>query len=623
MGGAGQFRLLRQRRFLPYFSAQALGACNDNLLRGLLVLGATDHAAHYAHLDPNVLMNLAGGLFMLPFVLLSGVAGQLADRCDRTRVLQAAKAAEIVIVALASCGFVLHSLPLLLTSLFLMGVHAAFFAPAKYALLPQVLRPAELVGGNALVAAGTCVAILLGTLAAEAFALHDSARVMAAALCVLAVAGFLASLAMPRAAPAAPQLKPDWNPWTMSWQALAAARASRAVFLSLLGVSWFWFYGALLLAQLPGYAHAVINGDLQVYALLLVVIAAGVATGSLLCERLSGRRVEIGLVPFGSIGLTLCGLDLAWISPASAAAHSLGVHEFLAQRHAWRMLIDLGAIGLFGGVYVVPLYAVVQQRARSASLGRVVAANSMLNALFILAALLLGAALGALGASVPQLLAVTALANAAVALYIYALLPEFLLRFLSWLLVRIGYRVSERGLSNIPEEGAALLVCNHVSFVDGLVISSACHRPIRFVMEKAIFAAPVISVLARGMKAVPIAPAREDKAVYEQAFATVARELADGQLVCIFPEGRLTSDGRVAEFRPGLMRILAETPVPVVPLALSGLWGSVFSRHPGRWLALLWQGRAQRIGIAAGAPVPPQQVTPELLRERVLALCPA
>jgi 1-acyl-sn-glycerol-3-phosphate acyltransferase len=623
MGGAGQFRLLRQRRFLPYFGAQALGACNDNLLRGLLVLGATYHAAQYTRLEPRVLMNLAGGLFMLPFVLFSGVAGRLADRCDRTRVLQATKAAEIAIVALAGGGFVLHSLPLLLTSLFLMGVHAAFFAPAKYALLRQVLRPAELVGGNALVAAGTFVAILLGTLAAQAFARHDSAHVMAAALCALAVAGFLASLAMPRAAPAAPHLKPDWNPWSTSWQALEAARASRAVLLSLLGVSWFWFYGALLLAQLPTYARAVINGDLKVYALLLVAIAAGVGTGSLLCERLSGRRVEIGLVPFGSIGLTLCGLDLAWISPATAAAHSLGVHEFLAQRHAWRMLIDLGGIGLFGGVYVVPLYAMVQQRARSASLGRVLAANSMLNALFILAALLLGAALGALGASVPQLLAVTALANAAVALYIYALLPEFLLRFLSWLLVRIVYRVSERGLTNIPEEGAALLVCNHVSFVDGLVISSACHRPIRFVMESAIFAAPVISVLARGMKAVPIAPAREDQAVYEQAFATVARELADGQLVCIFPEGRLTSDGRIAEFRPGLMRILAETPVPVVPLALSGLWGSVFSRQPGRWLALLWQGRGQRIGIAAGAPVPPQQVTPELLRERVLALCAA
>lgn len=622
MGGTGQFRLLRQRRFLPYFGAQALGVCNDNLLRGLLVLGATYHAAQYTRLEPRVLMNLAGGLFMLPFVLFSGVAGQLADRCDRTRVLQATKAAEIAIVALASGGFVLHSLPLLLTSLFLMGAHAAFFAPAKYALLPQVLRPAELVGGNALVAAGTCVAILLGTLAAEAFA-HDSVRVMAAALCVLAVAGFLASLAMPRAAPAAPHLKPDWNPWSTSWQALAAARASRAVFLSVLGVSWFWFYGALLLAQLPTYAHTVINADLKVYALFLGVIAAGVGTGSLWCERLSGRRVEIGLVPFGSIGLTLCGLDLAWISPATAAAHTLGVHEFLAQRHAWRMLIDLGGIGLCGGIYVVPLYAVVQQRARSASLGRVVAANSLLNALFILAALLLGAALGALGASVPQLLAVTALANAAVALYIYTLLPEFLLRLLSWLLVRIVYRVSERGLTNIPEEGAALLVCNHVSFVDGLVISSACHRPIRFVMESAIFAAPVISVLARGMKAVPIAPAREDKAIYEQAFATVARELADGQLVCIFPEGRLTSDGHVAEFRPGLMRILAETPVPVVPLALSGLWGSVFSRQPGRWLALLWQGRAQRIGIAAGAPVPPQQVTPELLRERVLALCPA
>jgi 1-acyl-sn-glycerol-3-phosphate acyltransferase len=395
---------------------------------------------------------------------------------------------------------------------------------------------------------------------------------------------------------------------------------SRSVWLALLGISWFWFYGALLLAQLPLLCRFVVNGNEHLLALLLLVFALAVAAGALTCERLSGRKVEIGLVPFGSLGLTLFALDLAWAAPALPAPHPLGVRAFLGVPHAFRMLFDLAGIGVFGGLYIVPLYALVQQRAQAATLARVMGANNILNAVLIVAAALFGAALARGGASVPQVLLAAALLNAAVAVYLYALLPEFLLRFLSWLLVCTVYRLDEHGREHLPEHGAALLVANHVSYADALVISAACPRPIRFVMESAIFAAPVIHVLARGMKAVPIAPQREDPAIYARAFATVAQELRAGQLVCIFPEGRLTTDGQIGPFRAGLMRILAETPVPVVPLALSGLWGSVFSRYPGRIAKLLWRSVTARIDIDIGRPVPPASVTPELLRERVLAL---
>jgi 1-acyl-sn-glycerol-3-phosphate acyltransferase len=619
-GGTGQFGLLRERRFLPYFAAQALGAFNDNLLKNLLVLAATYHTARYARLDPRLLVNLASGLFILPFVLFSGVAGQLADRYDKSQVLKIVKAAEVLIMTLAAWGFLAHSLVLLLASLFLMGVHSTFFAPAKYGLLPQVLRPAELIGGNALVEMGTFVAILLGTTGAGVLAIGGGDAMTGAALCVVAAAGFLVSLLIPRAPPTAPGLAIDWNPWTSTWANIRAARESRSVFLSLLGLSWFWFYGALVLAQLSVYCRFVVNGSEQVVTLMLVVFAGAVGVGSLLCERLSGKKVEIGLVPFGSIGLTLFAIDFALASPAAPALHELTARQFLSQPHAWRLLADLAGIGVFGGFYVVPLYAVVQQRARPEALSRVIAANSILNALFMVAAAAFGAAVLAAGVSVPHLLLLTALLNAGVAIYIYTLVPEFLLRFLCWLLVHSLYRLEERGLDNIPEEGAALLVCNHVSFVDALVISAACRRPIRFVMESAIFSAPVINVLAHGMKAVPIAPAREDPVIYEHAFATVARELAGGQLVCIFPEGHLTTDGLIGPFRPGLMRILAETPVPVVPMALSGLWGSIFSRRVGRWWGPLVRSLSRRIGIAVGSAVRPEQVTPELLRERVLAL---
>jgi 1-acyl-sn-glycerol-3-phosphate acyltransferase len=621
MGGASQFRLLRERRFLPYFSAQALGAFNDNLLKNVLVLVAMYQTARYTRVDPKVLVNLAGGLFILPFVLFSGVAGQLADRLDKALVLRTVKAAEILIMALAGGGLLIHSLPLLLASLFMMGVHSTFFAPAKYGLLPQVLRPAELIGGNALVQMGTFLAILLGTLGAGLLAVGGDDGLMGGTMFTVAVAGFLASLAIPRLAPAAPGMRIDWNPWSSSWANVAAARASRPVFLSLLGLSWFWFYGALVLAQLPVYCRFVINGREQVVTLMLVVFAAAVGLGSLLCERLSSKKVEIGLVPFGSIGLTLFAVDLALASPGAPAAHTLAIREFLAQPYALRILLDLFGIGLFGGFYVVPLYAVVQQRAPPETLSRIIAANSILNALFIVAAAAFGAAVLALGVSVPHLLLLTALLNAGVAAYIYSLVPEFLLRFIAWLLVHTIYRLDERGLDNIPEEGAALLVCNHVSFVDALVIAAACHRPIRFVMENSIFSAPVINVLARGMKAVPITAKKEDHDIYERAFATVARELADGQLVCIFPEGHLTADGAIGPFRPGVMRILAQTPVPVIPLALSGLWGSLFSRRTRSvWRRLprkLWA----KVRIAAGAPVSPGEASPEMLHERVAALC--
>lgn len=620
MSAPRQLRLLLERRFLPYFIAQVLGACNDNLLKNLLVLAATYQALRYSRLDLRLIGALAGALFLLPFLVFSGPAGQLADRCDKARLIRIVKAAELGIMALAACGFLAHSLALVLVSLFLMGAHSTFLAPARYGLLPQILRPRELLGGNALIETGIFAAVLLATVAAAVFAGRTDAQGAALALCALAFVGWLASLAIPAAAALQPHLKVDWNPWRSAFDNLRAARARRTVWLALLGLSWFWFYGMLVLTQLPVYARFVLNADTQVYTLLLVVFAAAVGTGSLLCAPLSGRKVEIGLVPFGSIGLTLFTADLAWASPGLPAAHTAGVHAFLLEPHALRILIDLAGIGISGGLYVVPLHALVQQRTARALLGRVIAVSSILNALFTLVAGAFGAAVLALGARVPLLLLLAALLNAAVAVYVYSLLPEFLLRLLSWLLVHTVYRVSERGLENIPEEGAALLVCNHVSYLDALVISAACPRPVRFVMESAIFSVPVIHLLARGMKAVPIAPRREDPEVYEHAFATVAQELADGQLVCIFPEGRLTTDGELGEFRPGLMRILAQTPVPVVPLALSGLWGSVFSRHSGRFIAPFWHSLSARIGISAGAPVPPQQVTPELLRERVRAL---
>lgn len=620
MSQGSQFRLLRQQRFLPFFGAQAFGAFNDNVYKNVLVIVATYHATTYTQLAPELLTNIAAGLFILPYVLFSGVAGQLADRFDKTLVLKIVKAAEIVIMAIAALGFAARSIEVLLGALFLMGVHSTFFAPAKYGLLPQVLQETELVGGNALVEMGTFLAILLGTLAAGLLAADGRIGAIATALIGISIVGFATSLAIPALRPAAPDLRIDWRPWTSTWGTIRAARESRAVFQSILGISWFWFYGALVLAQLPLFAKNVLGGSEQIVTLLLVLFSAGIGIGSLLCERLSGHKVEIGLVPFGSIGLTAFAVDLYFAVPQSPPGSALSAAQFIALPGSWRVLLDLGLIGVFGGFFIVPLYALVQQRSRREVMSRVIGANNILNAVFMVVAAVLGAIALNAGLSIPELLLLTGILNAFVAAYIYSLVPEFLLRFLAWMLVHFVYRLERRGIENIPARGPALLICNHVGFTDAIVISAACPRPIRFIMEAAIFRIPVVKQIFRGMKAIPVAPAKEDREVYERAFQIVADELRDGQLVCIFPEGRLTSDGEIGEFRAGMMRILNETPVPVVPMALTGLWDSMFSRKYGavwrRWPRRFWP----KIGLRVGAPIPPERANLDQLRQAVVAL---
>lgn len=548
----------------------------------------------------------------------------MGERFDKALVLKSVKALEIAIMLVAAVGFGQQRVVLLLFALFMMGVHSTFFAPAKYGLLPQVLDAGELVGGNALLETGTFLAILLGTLSAGLLAGHSNTTWIEASLVFIAGVGFFTSLAIPKSQAVSPGQRLDWNPWTSTLDNLRAARESRAVLLSVLGMSWFWFYGALVLVQLPLYCHNVLHGDESLVTVTIVIFSVGVGLGSLLCERLSGRQVEIGLVPFGSIGLTVFAVDWVIASPRVGTlgfdAHVvLNLHALLALPGGMRTLFDIAAIGVFGGFFVVPLNALVQQRSRPQALARVIVANSILNALFMVAAALLGAVGLAKCLSVLQLILLAALLNAGVAIYIYTLVPEFLLRFVCWLLVHTLYRLGKRG-APFPESGAVLLVCNHVSFVDASVISSACRRPVRFIMDEAIFRAPIIRTLASGMKAIPIASAREDVTLLERAFDLIAAALRDGALVCIFPEGRLTSDGEVAAFRGDLVRIVAETPVPVMPMAIAGLWGSMFSRRiPKVWQRLprkLWH----RVVVNVAEPVAPENAVPEQLRERVCEL---
>jgi len=609
---SSQFHLLRERRFRPFFLTQFLGAFNDNLFKNALVVLLTFQAASWTSIAPELLANLAAGIFILPFFLFSASAGQLADKYDKSRLTRLVKVLEIAIMTVALAGFLLHSLAVLFFALFLLGCHSTLFGPVKYALLPQHLHENELVGGNALVEAGTFVAILLGTLVGGLLAAAENGELwIAGGSIVVAICGYLTSRGVPLSPAPEPGLKVNPNPLTETWRNIGFARQNRPVFLAIMGISWFWLYGALFLAQFPAYAKGVLGGGEGTVTLLLATFTVGIGLGSLLCEKFSSGQVEIGLVPFGSIGLTLFGLDIAFASPTMLPTGApLAIGAVLAQPGIVRVLLALLMLGVFGGFFIVPLYAMMQSRSAPGQRARIIAANNILNALFMVTgALAAGALLGA-GLSIPMLFGLAAVMNAAVAVYIYRLVPEFLLRFIVWLLIHSVYRLRTEGMENIPRDGPAVIVCNHVSFVDALVIAAACRRPIRFVMDHRIFRWPVLSFVFRHSRAIPIAPAKEDPKMMEAAFAEVSKALAAGELVGLFPEGKITADGELCPFRPGITRILDATPVPVVPLALRGLWGSMFSRKDGPALSRpLRRGLFSRIELIAGSALAPETVS--------------
>ena len=613
-----QLQLLPDRRFWALFTTQFLGAFNDNLFKNALVIMIAYRAMRVGALDAEALVVLSAGLFILPFFLFSATAGQLADKLSKARLMRWTKAAEVGVMSLAAVGFVTGHLVLLLGVLFLMGLQSTFFGPAKYAVLPELLEERELVGGNALVEMGTFVAIAGGVLVAM-----DGAgpTILAASVVLVAVLGWLASLKIPRTPSGAPDLEVAWDPVRPTLETFRATQKNRPVFLSILGVSWFWFLGASLLTVLPSYGKELLHGEALVVTFLLALFCVGIALGSMLCERMSKERLELGLVPFGSIGMTLFALDLFLVGtpqaglPHPEALYTLG--EARQRPGMARIIVDFVGIAVFSGFYTVPLYTMIQQRSDPEVRSRVIAGNNILNALFMVASAGMLMGLHALGATLPQIFGVLAVLNAAVALYIYTLIPEFLLRFAAWMLASVAYRVEVTGQQNLPKEGPAVLVANHVSFVDWLLVAAVSKRPVRFVMYHGFLKLPLVGWLFRDAKVIPIAPAHEDEGTLDEAFERIAAELEAGELVMVFPEGKITKDGRLNPFRTGVERIVARTPVPVIPMAIEGMWGSFFSKRAGRRpFGRVWS----KVSLHIGAPVPPDAVRADRLAEAVAAL---
>jgi len=618
-----QFALLRQRRFAPFFWTQFAGAANDNLFKFAFTVMVT-YQLSVGWLPPRMAGLVIGALFILPFLLFSATSGQLADKWDKTRMFRFVKNLEIGIMLLAAYGFMSANVLVLLACTFLMGLHSTLFGPVKFAYLPQVLRSSELTGGNGMVEMGTFVAILLGNVVGGLLvAVPEIGHMQVALACVaLAVMGRVVAQCIPSAPATDPGLVVNWNPVSETWRNLRLAHGNLVVFRSLLGISWMWFFGAVFLSQFPSFAKEVLHGDEQVASLLLVVFSIGIGTGSLLCEVLSRRHVEIGLVPLGAIGMSVFAVDLYFASRGLPPADGLRLAAFIAQPAHWRVMADLALLSLFAGLYSVPMYALIQMRSQPTHRARIIAANNILNALFMIASSVIAGILLGAGFSIPQIFLAVGIANAVVAFYIFMLVPEYLLRFIAWLVSHCVYRFKVQGDEHIPTEGAAILACNHVSFVDAVLLMAASPRPIVFLMDHRIFQVPLLGWLFRLAKAIPIAPRAEDPAAYEAAFAAAARVLQDGDLLGIFPEGGITKDGTLQPFKGGIMKILESAPAPVIPMALTDLWGSYFSRveQGGAMVRPFRRGMFNRVGLNVGAGMAAAEVQPEALRARVARL---
>jgi 1-acyl-sn-glycerol-3-phosphate acyltransferase len=601
---------LTHTRFRGMFWAQFLGALNDNVFKNALVILVLYKGWTIGELAPEKFAVMAGAIFITPFLLFSAWGGQLADGMDKARLVKFLKSTEVIISLIALAGLLTHMAPLLLLALFGFASQSAFFGPVKYAILPQLLEPDELLGGNALVETGTSLAILVGTMLGGFLAAHDPRSVAVATLSI-ALLGRVFAASVPAApAPGNPSRK-SWA--KANWQALSLTWQTVPMLLTVLGISWFWLFGSTCLTLLPLYARNVLNGTEGVTTLLLAAFSIGIGVGSQACEKLSNGRMELGWVPIGSLGMTAFALDFSLLNfdPSVQRTASSLFHS----ADTLRMLFDLTGIAVCGGLFIVPLYTFIQKRSADSTRSRLLAGNSLWNSTFIILSTVVILLCLTHGVRLSEIFCGVALVNILIAFLAYRKLPEFTLRLFVVLVCKICYSLRVFGRQRIPEDGACVLVANHVTLVDWLFLASGTDRPVRFVMYHSYYNLPLVHYIFRDGGAIPIGSGKTHPEILNQAFESIHEALENGEMVIIFPEGKLTSDGEVDGFRRGVERILKRDPVPVLPMCLKGLWGTRWSRAEGR--RFHWR---PRIEMVVGHMIQPEDVTADKLRETVLEL---
>ena len=613
-------KLLRSPNFFPFFWTQFLGAFTDNVFKNayvvMLVLAASSEGAS------GIWVTAAQGLFILPFFFFSPIAGQICDKYSKSVVIQKVKLIEIGIMGLAVLGFVINSPIFLMFVLFLMGTQSTFFGPVKFSILPQTLKREDIMEGTGLVEMGTFLAILLGTIIGGLLAPKADSTMtvilLGAALLSFSSLGYLFSRKIPYLPGMVPELKLSWNPVSEFKSLYQLVHTRRSVYYGVIGISWFWFFGASVLSLFPNLVKFLMGGNESLITLFLAMFSISIGVGSVLCEKLSHTDIEIGMLPVGAIGMSIFTFHLGIADFSSfKALNSVGIAEFISYPVAWRILFDLFMLGFFGSFFIVPLYALIQSRSPQNCVSRVIAANNIANAIFMVASALIIMLLYAIGLTSANILVVLALMNLVVGVFILAAVPEFLLRFGVWALAKTIYRLKYEGRSHVPMDASALVIANHISFIDWFIISAACQRPVRFVMHYSFFKIPIVQWVFKAGGVIPIAQESENPEIKKRAFELIDEGLKKGDLVCIFPEGAISRDGELDTFRPGVTKILESCPVPVVPIAISGLWGSYFSRFKGSALSGMPKPKRRKITVDIGSPMDPADVTTDSLKEKI------
>ena len=574
---------LARRGLQPFLWTQFLGAFNDNLFKIVVSMLAV-HAA--SHDNAGRQLSLVGIVFILPFLLFSGYAGQLADIYSKRRVLVVTKSLEIAAAGLGLIAFVSGRLELTYAVLFLIAVQATFFSPAKYGILPEILPDRDLSRANGVLEMSTFVAIVAGTAAGSFLfeAWSDRLWAIGAVVCAVAVVGTALSLRIPEVPAAAPGARLARNPFAEIVAGVARLRENRVLWLTVAGLSYFWFLGALLQLVMILFGTEVMGLSDTWTGILTTFAAVGIAAGSLAAGRLSGDKVELGLAPIGSLGMGLFAILLARSTQSFAFA-----------------AFNLTMVGFFGGLFAVPLNALLQQKSGEAEKGRLMATNNFLNmAAIIGASAALWISRDIAGLSADRIVLLFGVLTIVASVYVLSIVPEFLVRFCLWMITHTIYRIRIVGEQHVPVRGPALLVCNHLSHIDGALVGACMQRFVRFLVYKPYYEHWAVNPLLRMLRAIPVAGGREALTAIE----TARRELQQGHVVCIFAEGAISRTGNLLPFKRGLERIVDGLDVPIVPVYLDRVWGSVFSYKGGRFL-WKWPARLPYpVTVAFGPALP-------------------
>ncbi len=609
-----RFSLFRTRRFLPLFVSQALGAFNDNIFRNALFMLFTYRLADIQGWDAGVLVALGGAVFILPFFLFSGVAGELADRHDKAAIAQAVKLAEIGVAVLAVIALWLEWVPLMLLVLFLAGAQSTFFGPVKYALLPQHLAERELVDANAFIETATFLAILLGTLVGGLLILTGHGLLIVSLIMVaVAVAGWLAARRIPPAPPAEPLPERSPNFMAATVRIMKEVASDRRLFGGVLAISWFWMLGSVLLAMVPPLVKTYLGADEQVANVFIALFTVGIGLGSWLAARLLKGEVSVRLAPVAAFLMTLALFDL-WHAvsslPLPEEGRLMGLGAFLSSWAGLRIALEFVLLATFGGLFVVPFYAWVQDLAPEAARARVIAANNVFNALFMaLGSLLLAAALAA-EVRLPQVYLVLALANLLVAAYIVWRMPRQFLRALGRGLFRLLYRVEVKGLENVEAAGSrAVIVANHTSYLDGPILASFLPEDAHFAVNTFTARGLMVRLASKVFELLPIDPTNP------MATRTLIKAVQEDRKVVIFPEGRITVTGSLMKIYEGPGVIAHKADAPIVPVRIEGAQKARFFSKlaPGKQRLRLFP----KIRVTILPPVrlePPEAMTGPKLR---------